>query len=245
MVLLSELKVVTFNIHHGKGIDNNVDLERIALILRESGAQIIGLNEVDFNFGKRSNYQDQAGLLAKKLNMSHFYGPTLIKGNKPSNKQSRMFGNAILSNVEYSNYKNHQLYTVPFFSEGRGLLEVTLRIDEIDLSVFVTHLSLNPFLQTMQIKEILQIISKKKYAILMGDFNLRPKSKGYNLIVTELNDTASPEIGETYPAQKPRHKLDFIFTSRSMTVLHSEVIKNNPVVSDHLPLAATIKLEGK
>ncbi|MDF0725640.1 endonuclease/exonuclease/phosphatase family protein [Cytobacillus sp. S13-E01] len=240
---MSELKVVTFNIHHGKGIDKKMDLNRVALLLRESGAQIIGLNEVDFNFGKRSNYQDQAGFLAKQLNMTAVHGPTLIKGNNDLNQNTRKFGNAILSNVEYSNHKNHHLYAIPFFSEGRGLLELTIRIDEIDLSVFVTHLSLNPFLQTMQIKEILQIIKKKKYAILMGDFNLRPKSKGYNLIVTELNDTASPEIGETYPAQKPRHKLDFIFTSRSMTVLHSEVIKNNPVVSDHLPLAATLKFE--
>ncbi|WP_338453008.1 hypothetical protein R4Z09_14730 [Niallia oryzisoli] len=45
-----EIKVMTFNIHHGKGVDKQVDLYRIADVIENRHADIIALNEVDNNF---------------------------------------------------------------------------------------------------------------------------------------------------------------------------------------------------
>ena len=47
---------MTYNIHHGKGIDKVVDLKRIADVITQSGAEIIGLNEVDIHFSNRSHF---------------------------------------------------------------------------------------------------------------------------------------------------------------------------------------------
>lgn len=38
---------MTFNIHHGKGMDHKADLYRIAEVIEKSDADMIGLNEVD------------------------------------------------------------------------------------------------------------------------------------------------------------------------------------------------------
>ena len=72
------IKVMTYNIHHGQGIDGRLDLDRIAEIIRTENCDIVGLNEVDDNFGSRSDFQDQPRLLAEKLNMHYVYAPAII-----------------------------------------------------------------------------------------------------------------------------------------------------------------------
>ena len=49
------IRVMSYNIHHGEGIDGKLDLKRIGDIIKNSNADIIGLQEVDKNFGSRSN----------------------------------------------------------------------------------------------------------------------------------------------------------------------------------------------
>ena len=41
------LRVMTFNIHHGEGIDGRLDLERIARVITDARADLVGLQEVD------------------------------------------------------------------------------------------------------------------------------------------------------------------------------------------------------
>lgn len=87
---------MTFNIHHGKGIDKQVDLYRIAEVIEKSDADIIGLNEVDKHFSKRSLYENQIGWLAKQLNIEHAFSPSLSIKSKNSTT-IRQYGNALLS----------------------------------------------------------------------------------------------------------------------------------------------------
>ena len=42
-----EVRVLTYNIHHGEGIDGKFDLARIAKVIRKSRAHIVALQEVD------------------------------------------------------------------------------------------------------------------------------------------------------------------------------------------------------
>lgn len=49
-----EVKVMTYNIHHGKGMDRKVDINRIADVIAQSNIDIVGLNEVDKHFSRRS-----------------------------------------------------------------------------------------------------------------------------------------------------------------------------------------------
>ncbi|MBO1514188.1 endonuclease/exonuclease/phosphatase family protein [Metabacillus bambusae] len=84
-----EIRVITFNIHHGKGIDKQVDLYRIAEVIEISDADIIGLNEVDKHFSKRSLYKNQISWLAKQLKLEHAFSPSLSINSKNLKIQQR------------------------------------------------------------------------------------------------------------------------------------------------------------
>ena len=53
-----DLRIITYNIHHGEGIDDVYDLDRIAAVIRDSGADIATLQEVDRHLLERSNFED-------------------------------------------------------------------------------------------------------------------------------------------------------------------------------------------
>ena len=56
-----ELRVLTYNIHHGRGTDGQIDLERIAEVILSTRPDLVALQEVDRRTG-RSNNADQARL---------------------------------------------------------------------------------------------------------------------------------------------------------------------------------------
>ena len=72
-----QVKVMSYNIHHAVGEDNVLDLERIAKVIEDSGAEIIGLQEVDNHWSERSNFEDQAKWLADRLGMHYTYAANL------------------------------------------------------------------------------------------------------------------------------------------------------------------------
>ena len=60
----ARLRVLTFNIHHGRGADGQIDLARIARTVRAASPDLVALQEVDRNTS-RSGGQDQLKQLAK------------------------------------------------------------------------------------------------------------------------------------------------------------------------------------
>ena len=59
------LRMMTYNIRHGAGQDNVVDLDRQATLIQKGSPDVIGLQEVD-SCVKRSGYIPEAALLAEK-----------------------------------------------------------------------------------------------------------------------------------------------------------------------------------
>ena len=44
-----QLRVMTYNIHHGEGTDGRIDLERIAKVIRDAKPDLVALQEVEKN----------------------------------------------------------------------------------------------------------------------------------------------------------------------------------------------------
>lgn len=238
------LKLLTFNIHHGKGIDKKLDLDRIIRIISNANADIIGLNEVDKQFSKRSNFMDQAKYIANALNMQYVFGPA-IKIEKE--KGIRQYGNALMTRYPIISSKNYPFDFLPRVVEDRALLEVKVKAGNQDLSAYVTHLSFAPFLHRKQTTFILNHIKKQQtLSMIMGDWNMNPYSKSWRYVVSQLKDTwidsRNPDQGYTYPSNSPQKRLDYIFVSKEFKVSDVKVITNNHLTSDHLPLQTTIKL---
>ncbi|KKI90330.1 endonuclease [Bacillus sp. SA1-12] len=238
-----EINVLTFNIHHGVGIDKQADLSRIVQVIEKSQADIIGLNEVDKHFSKRSLFEDQTKWLAKQLNTEYFFSPSLSFKSKNTNKV-RQYGNALLSRFPILSKKSHSFNYIPGLIEGRSLLDATIQIDKKLYQIMVTHLSLNPFLHRKQINFIINQFHKYPHPIIMmGDWNMKPGTRGWRKLTDKVIDSwhvSGMGQGYTYPASLPKMRLDYIFVSPELQVVKSEVITHSLNASDHLPLKATI-----
>ncbi len=107
------LRVVSYNIHHGVGVDGRVDLERIARVILSVDADLVALQEVDCNT-KRTNLVDQPARLASLTKMQVVFGDNIPY-------QGGRYGNAVLSRLPIVRHENHAL---PSFYEGeqRGVL---------------------------------------------------------------------------------------------------------------------------
>jgi endonuclease/exonuclease/phosphatase family metal-dependent hydrolase len=240
-----EIKVMTYNIHHAKGMDKRLDLERIAKVISESDADIIGLNEVDKHFSKRSLFKDQISWLANSLGLFSAFGPTISLKSKQA-PYLREYGNALLSRHPIITNKNYPFNFLTGVIEGRALLRATIQINNKSIDVSVTHFSLNPFLQRMQTNFIVNQLHKSSNSmIVVGDFNMKPGSRGWKTLTREYKDVwflAGNGDGSTYPSMRPRSRLDYIFVSPNIKVLYAEVVTKLPNASDHLPLKANIQV---
>ncbi|MEW9122998.1 MAG: endonuclease/exonuclease/phosphatase family protein, partial [Thermotaleaceae bacterium] len=128
----SSLKIMSFNIHHGRSRFGVYNLHNVAQIIREHNIDIVGLQEVDRKV-YRSRFEDQIIKLADELGMYYVYAPNIkILGAE--------YGNAILSKYPIESYEN---ITLPSKREKRGLLMSKIRVNGEEINFLVTHLGLN------------------------------------------------------------------------------------------------------
>ncbi|GIM46308.1 metal-dependent hydrolase [Collibacillus ludicampi] len=243
----ANLKIMTFNIRHGKGTDRQFDLQRIADVLAESEADLIGLNEVDRHFSKRSSFMDQINFLAQYLGMHEAFGAALtLRTKRPTGL--REYGNAFLSRYPIISHENHAMNFYPGMIEGRALLEVNLNINDQSVKVYVTHLSLNPIFHKKQTDFILKkVMADHQPVILMGDWNMRTGSQAWRKITRHLTDVCEhTNQGPfyTFPSTRPKIRLDYIFVSRQFQLVSVHMMNILPQASDHLPLLATVRFSG-
>lgn len=239
---------MTFNIHQGRGVDRQLNLQRISNIIKTTDADIIGLNEVDKFFSERSDFMDQALYLANELNMEYVYGPA-VTIETPGTENHRHFGNALLTRFPIVKFHNYPFDFLPKVMEDRALLEAKVKVGQQEVTAFVTHLSLAPFLHKKQSAFILNEIDKQDGpAFVMGDWNMSPFSRTWRKVTQRLRDVwteNSPgnQRGYTFPSTRPFRRLDYIFITNGIKAIDSKVITLDKTASDHLPLMATLKLE--
>lgn len=77
----------------------------------------------------------------------------------------------------------------------------------------------------------------------MGDLNATPESNAMKPMISEYLDVFAdgPSNANTYPADNPMKRIDYILTSEDIETVATEVI--NTLASDHLPITAAILLE--
>ena len=243
--MIIEVNILTFNIHHGRGTDKKVNLKRISHIIKESNADVIGLNEVDKYFAKRSYFKNQIDCLANDLNMNYVYGPTISIYEKETNVL-RQYGNALLTRLPILEFNNIPFDFLPNVIEGRSMLTAKLQIGQIIFYTAVTHLSPTPFLHKKQTSFILEHMNKLNHSIIiLGDWNMKPHSKSWKNMIKYYLDAwtvTNLDKGYTYPSTRPKLRLDYIFVTKEINVLQTKVITKQRESSDHLPLFAKVKL---
>ena len=244
---------MNYNIRTGIGIDNKYDLKRTAQVIRESGADIVGLTEVDVNFSDRSNFDDQVAILSEELDMYSFYGHIYDLDPLEEGKPRRKYGMAILSKYPIIATTNHEITRLstqdkdPTPAPMPGFPEAKIDVNGKMLYFYVTHLDYrgDPMVIEMQVDDTLNIYSKiAGPKILVGDLNALPGAPELAPLFEYLNDSwvlAGEGEGYTFPVDKPSKRIDYILTSPKIEVVNAEVIDTD--ASDHFPVIADIKLQ--
>src|SRR5687768_3860539 len=162
---------MTYNIRNGRGLDEKVDLDRIADVIASFEPDIVALQEVDAH-RPRSGTVDQAQQLAVRLRMSAAFGACIDKGDE-------RYGIATLSRLPFVDTRQLCLPAQAhrWRSEPRCALVTRLAWPEADseLDVVNTHLSILPGERPAQVAAIAESLDAEE-VIICGDFNCTPWS---------------------------------------------------------------------
>jgi endonuclease/exonuclease/phosphatase family metal-dependent hydrolase len=240
------IRVMSYNIRHGQGVDDRLDLARIAAELRDSGADVAGLQEVDRHWSERSDFADQAAELARELAMQVVYGANLDLDPLNPGEPRRQYGNAILSHPPIRRWRNTLLPRTGN-REQRGLLEALVTVRRVPVRVFTTHLQHNSQQERIaQIAAVRLVIGmSQEPVVLAGDLNARPGTPEIAAITEDLVDVwarAGVGHGYTYSTEHPRARLDYVLHSNDVMTCTAAVLSTDG--SDHLPVIADLALPG-
>lgn len=233
------LRVATYNIRHGRGMDDRVALERTATALRMLDADIIALQEVDRRVN-RSGDVDQAEILAGLLGMHHAFGAFM-------DYDGGEYGMAILSRHRIVGVQRVRL---PEGEEPRIALSVSVELPGYDtVSVVNVHFDWvrDDAVRYSQARTLTGHLDTLPYPwLLLGDFNDEPGSRTLRLFDSRTIDAPKPhDSSATFPSRSPDREIDHILPSagNGWAVHRVEVVVDS-VTSDHRPVVATVRRRG-
>src|SRR6266487_5513735 len=113
------IRVMTYNIHVGVGMDKKLDLVRIASVINKQHPDLVGLQEVDRGV-ERTQRIDEIADIAKLTKMDYAFAFNL-------KYQGGQYGVAILSRYTIRSF-DHRLYKNTREAERRGFIRAEIRI---------------------------------------------------------------------------------------------------------------------
>jgi endonuclease/exonuclease/phosphatase family metal-dependent hydrolase len=239
------LRIVTYNVHTCRGLDRRCRPGRIAEVLREIDADVVGLQEVLMHEG-RAPEDDQAGFLARELGLH-------LQAGANRTHRGGAYGNVVLSRYPFRGGRNHDL-SVPG-RERRGCMraDVELGPDRI-LHVFNLHLGTAGWERRIQGRQLIEagIIDNGELLgprVVLGDFNDWRRELTARLLSARLNGIDLRNFlrrSRTYPGLFPLTHLDHIYFDDGLELEHLVLhrTRRTVVASDHLPLAADFRVRA-
>src|SRR5439155_20029922 len=125
-------------------------LDRTAAVIRDSGADVVGLQEVDQHWAARSEFRDEAAELAARLSMRAFFAPIYDLPPLTDGAPRRRYGVAVLSRMPMVHTENHLLTRLstqdqnPVPAPTPGFAEAVVLTHGGPVHVYVTHLDFRP-----------------------------------------------------------------------------------------------------
>ncbi|ATL47782.1 endonuclease [Chitinophaga caeni] len=236
-------KVLTYNIHHanppGEAKDY-IDLDTIAGTIKNSGADLVAIQELDSVAG-RSGKEFQLKVLAGKLGMHYYFG-------KAIDYDGGGYGIGILSKYPILETRTVPLENIAGFSgENRAFIIAKVQLDKQRQIYFgSTHLDVttakNRDFQAAQIVKEARTLSLP--FIIGGDFNALDTSQTVRTLQSYFSD-ASQLKAPTIPTHKPRRRIDYLWyaPAGSFKVISEKVLTGEQYGSDHLPFLASFELK--
>ncbi len=216
------VRVATYNIRHGRGMDDVVDVRRIAQSILRTGAAFIGLQELDRGVA-RSKREDQAAILEALTGLTVCFWPTLrVEGGD--------FGLGVAARGPF------EARFQPLPDLGRDRPHGLVVVEWDGLSAVVTHLSRDEVTRSAELS-FLEATVRELHppVVVMGDFN---QQRLDDLRAAGLQ--GDPRRIPTLDSRRPHLQPDHILVGPQAKVRRAWTIRT--LASDHLPLIAEIEL---
>jgi len=236
---------MTYNVHSCVGTDGELSPARIAEVIARADADVVALQELDAG-QSRSASVHQPAWLAEQLGMFVHFTPARCCNEGH-------YGNALLTRHPFSVVSEGGLRRRR--DEERAVQWLQVHIAGLDVNVLNTHLSTRFRDRLLQIEQLLgaEWLAKAESHVpllICGDLNSSRFSPVYRKLSKDLADAQSfngKGALPTWPSRRPFLRLDHLFVSRSIQVLHCEVRRDplSMVASDHLPLLAELSCTGQ
>lgn len=233
------LRVLSYNIHHGEGVDGRLDLPRIARTILAADPDLVALQEVD-RVTTRTERVDQPAKLAELTKRQVVFGANLPL-------QGGHYGNAVLSRLPIARWQNHLL---PSFGGGeqRGVLSVELMLPDGhgQLLLLASHFDFRrdhaERLASVEAISKLAESQPRLPALLAGDLNAEPSSVAMQALARHWV-IANREARPTSPVERPTRQIDYVWyrPAGRWRVVECRVL-DEKLASDHRPILAVLEL---
>lgn len=235
------IKVMSYNIHYGLGMDKKYDLGRIAKVISDQDPDIVGLQEIGDSI--------MAAKLGELTDMYYVFGP--------SKESMKGYGDAVLSKHPFEWVGN---YSIPSASSSRYQV---MGVD-VDLSAIYgkvtkvrflnTHFDWTQSIGSQEARlSAVDVIERGFFknnilpTILTGDLNAIPNSEPLKKLSKKgwINKKGDEELF-TIPVLNPDRQIDYVLVRphKDWKIIDVEIL-NEPIASDHLPVVMTMELLTK
>jgi len=246
------VKILQWNILYKEKIENIVKL------LKEINPDVFCLQELSINSKFNPTIPNTPLYVAQQLGVNYYFERAFTKSDT---SEMEAFGNGVFS--KYPIVRKNSFFTQKpapvqksYSDEGRVYVETDIQIDKSVLTVATVHLSyVHRFMISEQKKEevdnlIEGIKNKKENYIITGDLNATAESYAISKLSKYFihcgpdfkDPTWTTKLFEYqgFREDKLRWRLDYVFATKDVKVISSEIIKTD--YSDHLPILVTISI---
>lgn len=250
---MPRLRLVTFNIAHGRGLNPiqglttprklRANLRRIATLLDDLKPDVVALQEID----ERSRWAGNFDHLDYLRVHTRFPHSVFGINNRRSGLLNLSYGNAVLS--------RHSIRTAETVVFGqrrlgeKGFLYVEFDVHGRCLPLVNLHLHFGSRAQRLKQLERLLAWLREKHRlhgkswavppVICGDFNnSSTRDDATASLMSHLSDYGDyvmhPASGPTFPSPLPSRALDFVFLPEGCVETRCEIVRS--MLSDHLPV---------
>ncbi len=244
------LRVITYNLHKGRGRRQKSILVEAACALAERAPDILLCQEVYRGVAFAASHRSPGELivdeachfLTEVVGHPHIFGPNAFY-------RRGCHGNATFAQYPVSEHRNVDM-TLSFF-EKRGMLHTVLDVDGMQLEVLNIHFSLTKRQRRRQWHKLLEALPRDESVPVLagGDFNDWSGSLDRHVRESGALDNALWPIGRrfrrSFPSHRPRFSLDRVYF-RGLRLVGARVLDGDPWcrLSDHLPLEVDFEPGG-
>lgn len=218
--------VATWNVHGCRGGDGRCDPVRVADVVRELDADVVGLQEIE---------PELLQAVAAHTGMTAIAGPT--RTHHPGTG-----GNALLTRHPVADVRRHDLSRDG--REPRGALDVDLALVGRRVRAVVTHLGLQGTERRDQVRQLIALLAEEAspggLTVLLGDLNewLAP-----GRALRALRGGFACGGARSFPARLPLLSLDRIVVRPAIALqsVRAHGSRLARAASDHLPVVGIIR----